>query len=40
MRGMGIHGYCLFVDGYLTDEIIRMLRAEINTDPAVPYHRR
>ncbi len=39
VRGMGIHGYCLFVYGYLGDEIIKMLKADINQERAVPYFR-
>ena len=39
VRAMGIHGYCLFVYGYLSDEIIRMLRDETNAEDAVPYFR-
>ncbi len=39
VRSLGIHGYCLFVSSYLTDEIIARLREEINTEPAVPYFR-
>ncbi len=39
VRRMGIHGYCLFVNQYMSDDIIRMLRTEINREPAVPYFR-
>ncbi len=39
VRGMGIHGYCLFVHGHLSDEIIEMLKTDINSEPAVPYFR-
>ena len=39
VRRMGIHGYCLFVFQYMTDDIIKMLRDEINAQNAVPYFR-
>ncbi len=40
VRRMGIHGYCLFVDRYLDDAILKMLRNELNREPALPYFRR
>jgi len=39
VRRMGIHGYCLFVGGYLNDEIIAVLRDDLNAEEAVPYFR-
>jgi len=39
VRSMGIHGYCLFVFGSMSDEIMEMLKTEINSEPAVPYFR-
>jgi len=39
VRLMGIHGYCLFVSGYLDDAIAKMLREAANTEPAQPYFR-
>jgi hypothetical protein len=39
VRGMGIHGYCLFEQRYLSDEIIDMLSSDINREAAVPYFR-
>ena len=39
VRRLGIHGYCLFAFGHLSDDQLRMLQAEINTEPAVPYFR-
>ena len=37
VRRLGIRGYCLFAFSHLSDEQLRMLREEINTEPAVPY---
>ena len=39
VRRMGIHGYCLFVTKYLNEEIIAVLRDDLNAEPAVPYFR-
>ena len=39
VRRLGIHGYCLFAFNHLSDEQFRILREEINTEPAVPYFR-
>jgi len=39
VRSMGIHGYCLFVHSYLTDEIAKMLQERVNQKPAVPFFR-
>ena len=39
VRQMGIRGYCLFVFGYLNDDIIQMLKTDINRERAVPYFR-
>ena len=39
VRGMGIHGYCLFVYNYINDEILELLKTKSNADPAVPYFR-
>ena len=39
VRRLGIHGYCLFAFGHLSDEQLRMLREDINTEPAVLYFR-
>jgi hypothetical protein len=39
IRRMGIHGYCLFVSGYLDDKIVDMLRHKENTEPAKPWFR-
>ena len=36
---MGIHGYCLFAYGHLSDPQLEVLRDELNTEPAVPYFR-
>jgi uncharacterized lipoprotein YddW (UPF0748 family) len=39
VRTMGIHGYCLFAFGHLSDGQLQMLRDHINTEAAVPYFR-
>ena len=39
VRTMGMHGYCIFRYGILTDEQMQVLQAEVNTEPAVPYYR-
>ncbi len=39
VRSMGIHGYCLFAFGHLSDEQVEMLHSEANPEPAVPYFR-
>jgi hypothetical protein len=39
IRRMGIHGYCLFVSGYLDENIVTMLRHGENTEPAKPWFR-
>jgi uncharacterized lipoprotein YddW (UPF0748 family) len=39
VRSLGIHGYCLFEFRYLSDEIIEMLKADINEEKAVAYFR-
>lgn len=39
VRDVGIHGYCLFEYGYVSDEIIEVLRAEANREKAVAYFR-
>ena len=39
VRGMGIHGYCLFVSKYLDDGRLEVLRDELNPEPAVPWFR-
>ncbi|MGQ9732289.1 MAG: glycoside hydrolase family 10 protein [Candidatus Zipacnadales bacterium] len=39
VRSMGIHGYCLFEGQYLSDQIVDMLAADLNTEIAVPYFR-
>ncbi|MBN2451968.1 MAG: family 10 glycosylhydrolase [Lentisphaeria bacterium] len=39
VRGLGIHGYCLFEFSYLDDPIRRLLGGEINAEKAVPYFR-
>lgn len=39
VRQMGIHGYCLFVNDYLDDEILHLLKTKINRERAVPYFR-
>jgi len=39
VRSLGIHGYCLFCDSYLSPDIIEMLRTDLNREPAVPYFR-
>ena len=39
VRQMGIHGYCLFCDQYLSDEIIDKLRTDLNAEKAKPFFR-
>jgi hypothetical protein len=39
VRRMGIHGYCLFAYGHLSQEQLQMLREEVNSQPAVPHYR-
>jgi len=39
VRRLGIHGYCLFAYGHLSDEQLDMLRQKANPEPAVPYFR-
>lgn len=39
VRRLGIHGYCLFALNHLSDEQFRLLRDELNREPAVPYFR-
>ena len=39
VRRMGVHGYCLFVTKYLNDEIIAVLRDDVNAEKAVPFYR-
>ncbi len=39
VRRMGIHGYCLFVGSYLNEEIVAVLRDEVNAEGAAPYFR-
>lgn len=39
VRRLGVHGYCLFALNHLSDEQLRVLREEINPEPAVPYFR-
>ncbi|MCH5375556.1 MAG: family 10 glycosylhydrolase, partial [Planctomycetes bacterium] len=39
VRRMGIHGYCLFAYGHLSDEQLEMLHDKANADPAIPYFR-
>ena len=39
VRAMGIHGYCLFAFGHLSDGQAQTLREQANTEPAVPYFR-
>lgn len=39
VRRMGIHGYCLFAYGHLSQQQLRILRQRLNTEPAVPYFR-
>ncbi len=39
VRQMGIHGYCLFAFGHLSEEQVRVLRDKVNVEPAVPYFR-
>ncbi len=39
VRRLGIRGYCLFVHERLSEEQIRMLRDEVNREPARPHFR-
>jgi hypothetical protein len=39
VRRLGIHGYCLFAYSHLSDEQLRMLREDVNSEPALPYFR-
>ncbi|MDD4869812.1 MAG: family 10 glycosylhydrolase [Kiritimatiellae bacterium] len=39
VRRLGIHGYCLFEFTYLSDEIIKMMKSELNQEKAVPFFR-
>lgn len=39
VRSMGIHGYCLFVYQYLDDDLLKMLKTEVNAERAAPYFR-
>lgn len=39
VRGLGIHGYCLFCSRYLSDAHVSMLRRTLNAGEAVPYFR-
>jgi len=39
VRRLGIHGYCLFAFGHLSDDQLQMIREQLNTEPAVPYFR-
>ncbi len=39
VRALGIHGYCLFEGGYLSEEIVEALNTETNRELAVPYYR-
>jgi hypothetical protein len=39
VRRLGIHGYCLFAYSHLSDEQLRMIRKDVNAEPAVPYFR-
>jgi uncharacterized lipoprotein YddW (UPF0748 family) len=39
VRRMGIHGYCLFAYGYLDNDILHLLRDEVNPETAVPAFR-
>jgi uncharacterized lipoprotein YddW (UPF0748 family) len=39
VRRLGIHGYCLFEFTYLSDEIIKMMKSEVNQEKAVPFFR-
>ncbi len=37
VRRMGIHGYCLFAFGHMSDEQLKLLRDEVNSEDAKPY---
>ena len=39
VRRMGIHGYCLFAYGHLSQPQFEILRDRANGEPAVPYFR-
>jgi uncharacterized lipoprotein YddW (UPF0748 family) len=39
VRRLGIHGYCLFAFGHLSDEQVEMLREEVNGEAARAYFR-
>ncbi len=39
IRGMGIHGYCLFAYSHLSQPQLAMLRDQANAEPAVPFFR-
>ena len=39
VRSLGIHGYGLYCDRYLSPEMIEMLNTDLNREPAVPYFR-
>jgi len=39
VRGMGIHGYCLFAFTHLSDEQLEVLRTRVNAEPAAVYFR-
>jgi uncharacterized lipoprotein YddW (UPF0748 family) len=40
VRRMGIHGYCLFAFGHMSDEQLEVLRNEANPEPARPFFRK
>ncbi len=39
VRSMGIHGYCLFAFGHMSDEQLEVLREQANAEPARPFFR-
>ncbi len=39
VRLMGVRGYCLFVSVYLNDDMLKMLREQVNREPATPFFR-
>ncbi len=39
VRQMGIHGYCLFAYGHLSEDQARILAQEVNQETAVPHYR-
>lgn len=39
VRRMGIHGYCLFAFGHMSNEQLKILREKANLEPAEPFHR-